>query len=291
MYSIVRFYCKSLLYCSFLLIMLILGCDLKSTISVIKRHPALDEKAAFIIFGLDDSIKFEIKDIVGDIDVKDSGFSFDCSYEDAIEMVEKKAREMGANAFKIYKHKQPDIWSSCHRIKAKALFLEDLWQYEKEIKWSSKRKLKIRDFKGDTTNKSALAATASGIKVIWGRKSRFVRGYAEVVTFYDCTESYFRDKKDSVHVLAHEQLHFDISELYARKFVKTIRNEFPAFKDFMLKSDSIYKKALLDLSLAQDTYDLEVYSDTSRQQIWFAKIASELKSYESFSNKSIKFSK
>ncbi len=291
MYSIVRFNCKYLLLWSFPLMMLILSCNLKSTVLVMKRQPALDEKAAFIIFGLDDSVNFESKDIVGDIDVKDTGFSFNCSYEDAVEMIEQRAREMGANAFKIYKHKQPDIWSSCHRIRAKALYLEDLWQYEKEIEWSSKRKLKIRDFKGDTTNKSALAATSSGIKVFWSRKSRFVKGYAEVVTFYDCTASYFRERKDTAHVLAHEQLHFDISELHARKFVKTIRNEFPAFKDFMLKSDSIYKKALLDLNLAQDTYDLEVYSDTSRQQILFAKIASELKAYEAFSNKSIKFRK
>src|SRR6187551_3093993 len=89
------------------------------------------------------------------------------------------------------------------------------------ILWSSKRKLTWDDFKGavpDTTEPFVSAISACSIKLQYENIDSLMINYK--------IENYFVKSKswtisDDVKLLAHEQLHFDISELYARKIRKS----------------------------------------------------------------------
>jgi hypothetical protein len=212
-----------LLSLGLVLLVLITGCYLKSSSTISKRLPELNHTDSFIIYAVEDSVKYSDKEVVGDIKVYDTGLSLFCEYEQAVEVAEKRGRKMGANAMKIYQHIRPNIWSNCHKIRAKALYFDDIWRFEKEITWYPKRRLKIRDFKADTTLKPYDAATASGIGYKY-EGTGFRKGFVEIRTIFFCHDSYFKIKEDSIYILAHEQLHFDISELYARKFAQIIKS-------------------------------------------------------------------
>lgn len=51
----------------------------------------------------------------------DNGFTTDCQYQRVIEKAKEKAIKAGGNAIKLTEVKQPDMWSSCYRIKGKIL--------------------------------------------------------------------------------------------------------------------------------------------------------------------------
>jgi hypothetical protein len=266
------------------------SCDLKTSAIVLKRLPELTETENVLVFSLEDAIKYESNEVIGDINIGEAGLSVKCSYEHAVDLAKQKARQMGANAIKIYKHDSPNYWTNyCHYIKAKAIHLENPWQFEDDIYWHPKRRLKIRDFRGDTSKKSALAETSSGIGYNYVGKFNFDKGHVDVICVFHRKESFFKIDEDSLYVLAHEQLHFDISELYARKFVKIIKTEVPTYKMFIQKHDSIFKRLKLDWSLRQSTYDLEVYRDTTAQKHWVAKIDKELKNLSIYVDKRVNF--
>jgi predicted secreted Zn-dependent protease len=83
-------------------------------------------------------------------------------------------------------------------------------------------------------------------------------------------------------VLSHEQLHFDISELFARKMRK-IMAETRFTSNARAEVKAIYKKVLQDLSAFQSLYDHETnYSrDHQKQLAWNNKIKEALSTSES----------
>ncbi|MFP4845589.1 DUF922 domain-containing protein [Winogradskyella sp. PE311] len=88
--------------------------------------------------------------------------------------------------------------------------------------WSETRKLTWADFKASPNkNSDAAALTASGITFGYSLKTsgkRVVDFTTSVEAhFYPNKSWYFKNRSDT-YILAHEQLHFDITELYARKF-------------------------------------------------------------------------
>ena len=96
---------------------------------------------------------------------------------------------------------------------------------EETILWKAENALQWEDFKAaPPAGKKVAATTASGLS--YNYKARGVAGKYkldfQVVTFFYPQKSWYHpDLVDSV-ILTHEQLHFDISELYARKFRKML---------------------------------------------------------------------
>lgn len=82
---------------------------------------------------------------------------------------------------------------------------------------------------------------------------------------------------DSV-ILSHEQLHFDIAELYARKFRKQL-SETQFSTDIKAEVKELYQKVLKELYIYQNKYDRETNfsRDRKQQQYWNAMIADALK--------------
>lgn len=226
---------------------------------------------------------------VGDIYVKESGLLNDCTLDKVLDIAKSRARALGANAIMVYEYKSPSVFgSACYQIKAKALRLEDISEYESEIIWHRDRKLKIRDFKGATDNRPGIAATNSTFR--YNGKSNIGINKPitlKVETVFDTRLSYFKADEDSLFVLSHEQLHFDISEMYARKFAKRVRDEIRINADLENKLNKIYSELIIELQIEQDRYDTDVYSDSTKQSIWNKNIKERLDELSEFEQKKV----
>lgn len=149
------------------------------------------------------------------------------------------------------------------------------------ISWNADKGLSWDDFKGKTPQNSRVAAiTASGITYQFstsGTRDNMEIDFEISAHFYPNKSWYQSEICDDV-VLGHEQLHFDISELYARKMRKRLGNT-KVTKNVKAEVKSIYREIIKDLDDFQNTYDDETnFSRNLEQQlIWNAKIAEALK--------------
>jgi predicted secreted Zn-dependent protease len=90
-------------------------------------------------------------------------------------------------------------------------------------------------------------------------------------------------------VLRHEQKHFDIVELYARKLRKLINaNNYSSAIELTIKSDSLYAIIDKEMDVYQDKYDDETDGSMNgeQQRAWEKKITNEISELEAYKNKS-----
>ena len=179
------------------------------------------------------------------------------------------------------------IINPCHRIRGSIYSVPNPEAFEKEILWNPDRKLKVSDFKGSTNDKPFVAATNAyfGYNTRIKPKENIV--IVEVDTYFNCELSYFKNNKNQSLVLNHEQLHFDITELYARKFTQRLQLEVKSFKDLVKNVERIGNEVHKELQLKQDAYDTDVYSDLSQQSSWDEWTKMGLKELDIYRNKII----
>jgi len=93
------------------------------------------------------------------------------------------------------------------------------------IYWSEDYKLTWGDFKGspDYNTKRISALSSSGIVHSKGCKNGVIN--YEVLSYFEKGESWVKPEAYTDHHLRHEQLHFDITELYARKLRRALAKE------------------------------------------------------------------
>jgi hypothetical protein len=151
------------------------------------------------------------------------------------------------------------------------------------IPWSTARKLTWSDFKGDPDPHSPNAAlTSSNINIEFGYNNTGFQYSIRCV--FDKNRSWVRIATDEV--LAHEQGHFDIAEIYARKLNKALAayrfNAETVSKDV----NDIYNSIMKEHRQTQIQYDQETdYSrNKPKQAEWLKKIAADLKSLAPFAN-------
>ena len=206
--------------------------------------------------------------------------AFNCSYDTLKKLLIVESRANGANCFVVTKHKEPDALNLCHRIKGKMYHIENAHDYETEIIWQAQRRLKIRDFKGTLEKRPFQAATMSSFRYRYQVSALTGKLVVEVETFFDCSNSYFKPSEQDSAILAHEQIHFDISELYARRFLKKVKSEITTNKEFLSQHGQLYKSTFDKMVLKQDEYDTEVYADRTKQIKWQKWIKTELEKYK-----------
>lgn len=160
------------------------------------------------------------------------------------------------------------------------LGLHNFQDYE-TISWSSENKLTWKDFKGEApSNDRAAATTASGISYQFSTNS--IDGEIEldykVSTFFYPNKSWYQPHLCDSVVLSHEQLHFDISELYARKMRSRLASS-TFTKNVKAEVKMIYKEILKELEDYQNLYDDQTNfsRDVEQQVIWNHKIEEALK--------------
>lgn len=154
-------------------------------------------------------------------------------------------------------------------------------QEEEMILWESGRKLNWSDFKAVPPASMRVAATtASGIS--YSFRTRLDNGqyklkYRVETYFYPNKSWYHKTLCDSV-VLSHEQLHFDISELFARK-MERILDTASFSRNVKGEVRRIFKEINRELSEYQDRYDQETDYSRNReaQERWSQLIGQKLK--------------
>ena len=151
------------------------------------------------------------------------------------------------------------------------------------LEWNSDRKLTWKDFKAEPDKNSTNAAlTSSSINIEFGYNNSGLK--YNIKCRFDKNLSWGRIKND--YILAHEQGHFDIAEIHARKLNKLLKaykfNSRTVGKDV----NRIYDTVMKEHHGFQSQYDQETnYSrDAGQQNIWNMKIEEILQELQDYSN-------
>jgi predicted secreted Zn-dependent protease len=167
------------------------------------------------------------------------------------------------------------LMSSCHPTMP--------FQNTSLIEWNAGRKLTWNDFKGEVPRNSTVAAlTSTAINIDFGYYNESLRFH--IRCRFDKEASWGRIKND--YILSHEQGHFDIAEIYARKLNAALKN-YTTTPDRVKKDvNEIYQDLMQQHNDRQDLYDQETNfsKDQKQQQLWLQEIAVELKALQDHAN-------
>lgn len=154
---------------------------------------------------------------------------------------------------------------------------------EELIDWSSSRRLTWGDYKGEPdTNSDAAAITTSYLGIEYNFKNNQL-GY-KIICRFSKNRSWGLYKTE--HILGHEQGHFDITEIFARKLNKET-GEYKFNKNSYQKDlQKIYSDIVNEKEDLQTRYDKD--TDFSRnkekQAEWQTKIKEMLNDLKSYAN-------
>ena len=150
------------------------------------------------------------------------------------------------------------------------------------IVWDESRPLSWEDFRGAVNHSShADAATAIHISAKPYRQKKKI--YYVVDACFVPDKSWSRERSETL--LRHEQLHFDLAELYARK----VRKKISEFRQMGVRDIPEYNQAiskiLAESNAVDIRYDFETLHGTlpDRQSEWEKTIALELEILKPFS--------
>jgi len=155
------------------------------------------------------------------------------------------------------------------------------------IGWEESRPLEWTDYEGvpDYEDEFRDAVTASALKFI--TRCHKEDGRLEVIINAEFVkdQSWVKEVARSDYHLNHERSHFDITELFARKFRKFIEDHSYTCEDRDLVQDLIYE-SLSECMEYQNEYDKGTgYSLLKhRQMIWETKIDSQLQELSAYAS-------
>lgn len=157
---------------------------------------------------------------------------------------------------------------------------------EEKFPWSAEKPLSWEDFRApaDETHRYA-AATNSGVSYSWSLRS----GMGSTDFKYEVLSSFYPDNswvkpdKKTAYLLAHEQLHFDISELHARKLRKAL-HEYTITKNVKQDLQKIYRTIEAERQQMQKKYDLESRHSLQKdaEEKWQKFVKQEMEKYKEF---------
>lgn len=150
------------------------------------------------------------------------------------------------------------------------------------LEWNAKRKLTWADFKGQPMVKQSVAAlTASGISYQFSTdwKGGELEVDFVVTTYFYPERSWYRPELCDDVILSHEQLHFDISELFTRKMRERLAKA-NFSKNVKAEVNKIYVQVIKELNQFQNQYDKETNFSRNREQqlLWNQKVTKLLSS-------------
>lgn len=155
------------------------------------------------------------------------------------------------------------------------------------ISWQEGRRLSWSDFKGVPERRNSVASTYYDINQSLSDYHNYASVEIEAVFFP--RRSWKRKDRDDISILTHEQKHFDITELFARRLRKKIQSasysNYRELEDYMNKC---YKENDEAMEIFQTAYDDE--TDHSRNGVkqgeWNQKIEKELRELSDYKEKS-----
>ena len=169
------------------------------------------------------------------------------------------------------------------------------------ILWQENKKLKIQDFKADNkdtikVNRQQFLGAISAIRIEYSSFQRNKNSVPDfsIKTYFHPTESWMLLKND--YVLQHEQIHFDLTELYARKMRKSVES----LRQKNVTNISIYRKKIQHWNVmkekASNQFDADnqdyyikigqkiLFQKNPKQEAWKKKVDRELFQYSLFKN-------
>jgi hypothetical protein len=157
------------------------------------------------------------------------------------------------------------------------------------VTWSSYR-LQPSDFRGryDTAvfgrNHFALTVWKLTYYHRWVART----GQAEVLVYawFDCRRSWLRPaEKQNTRLLLHEQVHFDLAEVLARRFRKRLAENQFTRQAYAKTVENFFSALLSETYALQQDYDEDTQfgNNASEQARWQKRVQAELQSLEAFS--------
>ncbi|MBI3133697.1 MAG: DUF922 domain-containing protein [Bacteroidetes bacterium] len=152
------------------------------------------------------------------------------------------------------------------------------------VEWNSQTPLRWHDFSGNIDEQSPYDAwTFSGFNYTytWNYNGDEIVVAADAYAFFDPAQSWVKTGKMTPELLAHEQLHFDISEMHARYFKDRIAG-FEFTENVEAEVDSIYEVTFAALLETQLVYDEETehHKNKEGQLRWHQRVHNELNRFE-----------
>lgn len=154
---------------------------------------------------------------------------------------------------------------------------------EELLEWNASKKLTWNDYKASPDPTSDAAASTTTYLSIEYNITSSSFGY-KIKSRFSKTRSWGLHKTD--HILSHEQGHFDIAEVFARKLNKLMSEYKFDWKTYRQDLKKIYQDVLDEKEEMQNEYDQETNHSINKekQEEWLKKIKKVLKEYENFSN-------
>ena len=140
------------------------------------------------------------------------------------------------------------------------------------IRWKKNVKINWTDFKGKADPNSPFAAmSAVGMYYKFNSVSdgKNLRIMFEIDSRFDKARSWSKRSLRTSTMLRHEQLHFDICELFSRRFKKEAENTVYG-KNYRVEISSLFNRYTGELQKMQHQYDRETMHSTNKanQKIW-----------------------
>ncbi|UZO79335.1 DUF922 domain-containing protein [Aquimarina sp. ERC-38] len=148
--------------------------------------------------------------------------------------------------------------------------------YVERFSYKEKRQLDWSDFRGKPDKTSKFDASVNtGITYQWSisKDLGMIELKYEVDSFCYPALSWVKKGQTSNYLLAHEQIHFDISELHARIMRKKLQ-EYEPGSNVRKDLNQLYKRVERMRVNMQELYDIETAhsNNKSNQEIWAKKI-------------------
>lgn len=161
-------------------------------------------------------------------------------------------------------------------------------QDDPTIAWNKNKKLIWSDFKASPQeHKEVIAVTASGLTFHYST-TRYSTGRIDydfdVIAHFYPNKSWYAKEDVTNITLAHERLHFDITELHARKFRQRVENT-QFSKNIDSEMEAINVGMNESLKIMQQAYDTETQHsrEVNKQLEWQTYITNELDKLKSYS--------
>ncbi len=156
-----------------------------------------------------------------------------------------------------------------------------MFQDNPTMSWRHGYRLQWSDFEGAPERlNNVVAVTASGISFSFSSKTSETKlldyNFTVKADFYP-QESWCLKDRVTANILNHERLHFDITELYARKFRQRIKNTTFTL-NISRQMEQLHDAINEELEIMQNAYDAETKhsQNIEKQKEWQAKIILQL---------------
>jgi hypothetical protein len=156
------------------------------------------------------------------------------------------------------------------------------------ILWSPSYRLVWSDFKGKAPVPSPYSAQSNCLYTLSSIPRFSTDTMYLTVRLHPCftrDASWVESSSKQDSLLQHEQLHFDLCELYGRRFRKAISEKKFSLLDYDKELNSLFRQVWDDYRKAQDNYDAETRHGiiTEMQETWRRTVETDLEKLSEFS--------